>query len=70
MATSKRSTTPVEETIDTTEEVQFVDGATTDETIVIENTTATATVTDSDTSVTTDNLLDETGALTTRAWHK
>jgi len=38
MATSKRSTATVEETIDTTVEVEFVDVPATEETIVIENT--------------------------------
>jgi hypothetical protein len=71
MATSKRSTTPVEETLDTTPDVvDFVETTPTEETsldVVIENTSAIATVTDGNTSV---SNYDETGALTTRSWHK
>ena len=79
MATSKKTTAPVEETVDTTEEVQFTEGITTDEIlptedpqldVVIENTTATTTITDGNTAVTKLSLLDETGALTTRSWHQ
>lgn len=66
MATSKKSTSIIEETVDTTTEVQFV------EDVVIENTTATTTITDEISNVTTaeapKTLLNEQGALTSRVW--
>lgn len=73
MATSKKTVVPAEETVDTTPEVvDFVEETPTEEAqldIVIENTSATTTITDGNTAVTKLSLLDDTGALTTRAWH-
>jgi hypothetical protein len=69
MATSKKAVS-LEETVDTTPEVMdFVD-QTPELDFVIKSKSASTTITNDDISVTTNSLLDETGALTTRAWHK
>lgn len=71
MATSKKTAATAEETIDTTPDVvDFVEETPTEEPtldVVIENTSAIATVVEGDVSV---SNYDETGALTTRSWHK
>ena len=70
MATSKKAVVTTEETVDTTPEVMdFVD-QTPELDVVIESKSASTTITNDDISVTTNSLLDETGALTTRAWHQ